>query len=94
MALAIRRATPADAPTLVEFNRLLALESEGKILDDHSFNLAGACRMEPHELFDGAQAGMLPGQLNGIRLRDTFAGTVQRLEPESCNDRNHRKHQS
>jgi ribosomal protein S18 acetylase RimI-like enzyme len=33
MPLAIRRATPADAPTVVEFNRLLAHESEGKTLD-------------------------------------------------------------
>ena len=37
------------------------VSSEGKILDDHSFNLVGACRMEPHELFNGAEAGMLPG---------------------------------
>lgn len=33
MPLTIRRATPADAPTIVEFNRRLAEESEGKILD-------------------------------------------------------------
>lgn len=33
MALQIRRATPADTDTVVEFNRLLALESEGKTLD-------------------------------------------------------------
>jgi ribosomal protein S18 acetylase RimI-like enzyme len=33
MPLTIRRATPADAPVVVEFNRLLAEESEGKILD-------------------------------------------------------------
>lgn len=31
--LTIRRATPADAETVVEFNRLLAEESEGKTLD-------------------------------------------------------------
>ena len=37
------------------------VRSEGKILNDHSFNLVGTCRMEPHELFDGAQATMLPG---------------------------------
>jgi ribosomal protein S18 acetylase RimI-like enzyme len=29
----IRRAVPADAPVIVEFNRRLALESEGKTLD-------------------------------------------------------------
>lgn len=33
MALQIRRAGPADTETVVEFNRLLALESEGKTLD-------------------------------------------------------------
>ncbi len=33
MALTIRRATPLDAPVVVEFNRLLAEESEGKTLD-------------------------------------------------------------
>src|SRR5437667_4669048 len=33
MPLTVRRATPADTATMVEFNRLLALESEGKTLD-------------------------------------------------------------
>jgi ribosomal protein S18 acetylase RimI-like enzyme len=33
MPQTIRRATLADAPIVVEFNRLLALESEGKTLD-------------------------------------------------------------
>ena len=33
MPLTVRRATPADAPTIVEFNRLLAEESESKTLD-------------------------------------------------------------
>ena len=33
MPLTIRRATPADAPTVVEFNRRLAKESENKELD-------------------------------------------------------------
>jgi len=33
MALTIRRATPADAPILIEFNRRLAEESEGRALD-------------------------------------------------------------
>ena len=37
------------------------VRTEGKILDDHSFNLVGRCRMEPHQLFDGAEAAMLPG---------------------------------
>jgi GNAT superfamily N-acetyltransferase len=33
MAFTIRRATPADAPVIVDFNRRLAEESEGKALD-------------------------------------------------------------
>ncbi len=33
MPLTIRRASPTDAPLVVEFNRLLAQESEGKALD-------------------------------------------------------------
>jgi GNAT superfamily N-acetyltransferase len=33
MPLTVRRATQADAPTIVEFNRLLAEESESKALD-------------------------------------------------------------
>src|SRR4051812_7958603 len=33
MALTIRRAAPTDAGTIVEFNRRLAEESEGKALD-------------------------------------------------------------
>jgi ribosomal protein S18 acetylase RimI-like enzyme len=33
MSLQIRRGTPADAPQVVEFNRLMALETEGKTLD-------------------------------------------------------------
>jgi GNAT superfamily N-acetyltransferase len=33
MPLTVRRATLADAPTIVEFNRLLAEESESKTLD-------------------------------------------------------------
>jgi hypothetical protein len=37
------------------------VQSEGRILEDHSFNLIGTCRMEPHDLFNGAEARMLPG---------------------------------
>jgi GNAT superfamily N-acetyltransferase len=33
MSVLVRRATPADAPIVAEFNRLLAWESEGKVLD-------------------------------------------------------------
>ena len=45
MPLTVRRATPADAATIVEFNRLLAFESEGKTLD-------------PAVLSAGVQAGL------------------------------------
>src|SRR5262249_47546930 len=41
----IRRATVADAPVVVEFNRLLAEESEGKTLD-------------PTKLLPGVRAGL------------------------------------
>jgi ribosomal protein S18 acetylase RimI-like enzyme len=33
MSITVRRATPADAAVIVEFNRLLAEETEGKTLD-------------------------------------------------------------
>ena len=33
MSITVRRATPADAAVIVEFNRLLAEETEGKALD-------------------------------------------------------------
>jgi ribosomal protein S18 acetylase RimI-like enzyme len=33
MPLTVRRAIADDAPIVIEFNRLLALESEGKVLD-------------------------------------------------------------
>jgi GNAT superfamily N-acetyltransferase len=33
MPLTVRRAVAADAPLVCEFNRLLALETEGKVLD-------------------------------------------------------------
>ena len=33
MPISIRLAGPADAPVIVEFNRLLALETESKVLD-------------------------------------------------------------
>jgi hypothetical protein len=39
------------------------LRSEGEILEDHSFALSGACRLEPHELLADARtaASVLPG---------------------------------
>jgi hypothetical protein len=38
------------------------VHSEGQILDDHSFALTGPCEVQPHEVFGGTQAQMLPGQ--------------------------------
>jgi hypothetical protein len=38
------------------------VRSEGQITDDHSFVLTGPCQVEPHEVFGGARATMLPGQ--------------------------------
>ncbi|MCI0462680.1 MAG: GNAT family N-acetyltransferase [Gemmataceae bacterium] len=45
MPLTIRRASVSDAPVVVEFNRLLARESEGKALD-------------PERLLPGVRAGL------------------------------------
>lgn len=50
MPLTVRGATFDDAPTVVEFNRLLAVESEGKVLD-------------PDRLLSGVRAGLTdPGK--------------------------------
>ncbi len=42
MPLTIRRAVPADAAVIIDFNQRLALESEGKTLDPEL--LAGGVR--------------------------------------------------
>jgi GNAT superfamily N-acetyltransferase len=42
MPLTIRRGTPADTPLVAEFNRRLALESEGKSLDPNLLALGVA----------------------------------------------------
>jgi hypothetical protein len=36
--------------------------SQGQILDDHSFALTGPCEIQPHDVFGGTEANMLPGQ--------------------------------
>lgn len=65
MSLAIRRATPADAPTVVEFNRLLAEESEGKVLDPAVLsNGVQAALADPHKCryFIAEDDGTIVGQ--------------------------------
>ena len=37
------------------------LRSQGRIMDDHGFALAGTCALEPHALLDDTSASMLPG---------------------------------
>jgi GNAT superfamily N-acetyltransferase len=50
MTLSIRQATPADAATIVEFNRRMALETEDKVLDPQvlAAGVAGALT-DPHK---------------------------------------------
>jgi GNAT superfamily N-acetyltransferase len=65
MSLAIRRATPADAPTVIEFNRLLAEESEGKILDTAVLTPGvDAALADPHKCiyFVAEEDGRILGQ--------------------------------
>jgi GNAT superfamily N-acetyltransferase len=65
MTLAIRQATPADAPTVIEFNRLLAEESEGKILDPAVLTPGvHAALADPHKglYFVAEEDGRLLGQ--------------------------------
>lgn len=52
MGLTVRRATPADAGTVAEFNRLLAWESEGKRLDPAVLGRGVAAVLaDPHKGF-------------------------------------------
>lgn len=50
------------APELLQPVRAV-LNSEGEILDDHSFVLSGRCRLEEHGLFPSRETGasVLPG---------------------------------
>jgi ribosomal protein S18 acetylase RimI-like enzyme len=66
MPLLLRRATPADAAVLVEYNRRLAAETEGKALDPAllTAGVAAALADENKALYfvaeeDGAIAGQL-----------------------------------
>ena len=50
MTLSIRRATPADAATIVEFNRRMALETEDKVLDPQVLAAGVASALaDPHK---------------------------------------------
>ncbi len=50
MVLTVRTATPADAVVVIEFNRLLALESEGKTLDPQLLTTGVKAALEdPHK---------------------------------------------
>jgi ribosomal protein S18 acetylase RimI-like enzyme len=65
MPLSIRRAVPTDAPTIVDFNRLLAEESEGKTLDLAVLRRGVAAALaDPHKCayFVAEDAGLLVGQ--------------------------------
>lgn len=65
MALAIRRATAADAATIVAFNQCLAAETEGKTLDAAVLGLGVAAVLaDPHKglYFVAEDDGVLLGQ--------------------------------
>jgi ribosomal protein S18 acetylase RimI-like enzyme len=66
MTLTIRPATPADAAIVAEFNRLLALESEGKTLDPGLLQPGVAAALaDPRKAhyFVAEQKGEVIGQL-------------------------------
>lgn len=67
MPVAVRRATPADAPTIVAFNQQMALESEGKQLDRAVLEAGVAAALaDPHKAvyFVAEEAGVILGQLS------------------------------
>jgi GNAT superfamily N-acetyltransferase len=66
MTLTVRQATPADATTIVEFNRLLAEESEGKTLDVDALAAGVAAVLaDPRKgpYFVAEQDGTIVGQM-------------------------------
>jgi ribosomal protein S18 acetylase RimI-like enzyme len=66
MPLTVRRATPADAPHLVEYNRRMALETEGKALDPAVLAAGVAAVLaDPHKgaYYVAADRADLVGQL-------------------------------
>jgi GNAT superfamily N-acetyltransferase len=66
MAVRVREATPADAAVVVQFNRLLAEESEGKTLDPAVLAAGVAAQLaDPHKgrYFVAEEGGVILGQL-------------------------------
>lgn len=66
LAVVIREARLDDVPTIVEFNRLLALESEGKVLDAATLRRGverGLAAPEACRYFLAESAGRIVGQL-------------------------------
>jgi GNAT superfamily N-acetyltransferase len=66
MPLVVRPATPADADVIVEFNRLLAQESEGKALELDRLRpgvLAGLADPHKGRYFVAEDAGRILGQM-------------------------------
>jgi ribosomal protein S18 acetylase RimI-like enzyme len=66
MPWTIRAATPADAPMVVEFNRRLAEESEGKVLDPAVLTpgvLAGLADRNKALYFVAEGEGIVAGQI-------------------------------
>jgi GNAT superfamily N-acetyltransferase len=66
MSLSIRQATAEDTAVVAEFNRLLALESEGIHLDQATLNVGvRACLEDPIKgrYFLAEEAGLVIGQL-------------------------------
>jgi len=66
LAVSIRDATPGDVATIVEFNRLLALESENQLLDEPTLRRGVARALESTECcryFLAESAGRVVGQL-------------------------------
>ena len=66
MSLTLRRGVPADTSIVVEFNRRLALESEGKVLDVPTLTAGVAAVLEDASrgtYFVAESAGEVVGQL-------------------------------
>jgi GNAT superfamily N-acetyltransferase len=66
MAMTIRQATPADAPIIVEYNRLMALETEDKVLDPEVLGAGVQAALDdPQKLlyFLAMDDGQVVGQL-------------------------------
>ena len=66
MPITIRRATPADIPIIVDFNRRLALESEGKTLDTSILTAGVTAALDDHSkgpYYLAVEGEMILGQM-------------------------------